>query len=253
MDEKRPWTVGNSWAIAYSPLIVNDLPSTTAIQQMMVGGPGGLYGGVVNTLGEYGLSGVVMSSGNSSQQETAFEMFDATTRGQFLDYLGQWGYRHLYFFGHGSPSAFGTQGAIITANDIVLALVNVPLSSQSQHSAVHPYRFVFIDGCNAGAGNFCESFAIPAQTLSNQFFANLHLQSRAFLGFKSKISTDTSQWTWRAMMLGGFFADWMFDFQLQTCVNNAVNGTHSSGFQKMPSSWVIYGATDLTKDTDTTK
>lgn len=79
------WSPGNSWAIAYSPLNPNDSVSTYRIQEMMIGGDGGLYGGVVSTLGDYGL-GAPMSPGNVSQS-SAFEMADTNSRAQFLSYL----------------------------------------------------------------------------------------------------------------------------------------------------------------------
>jgi hypothetical protein len=216
---------------------------------MMIGGDGGEYGGVVSTLGNYGL-GAQMSPGNVSQS-SAFEMADTNSRAQFLSYLPG-NYRHCYFFGHGSPTAFGTQGAVITAYDVSRALLNVPLSWQIQHAALHPYRLVFIDGCQAGAGNLCESFGIPAITVNTNFFGLAGVESRAFLGFKKTVSFDPSQWTWRALMLGGFFDDWLSpNTTLQTCVGNAEAGAHSSGFQPMDSSAVIYGAVDLMKDTHT--
>ena len=238
------WSPGNSWAIAYSPLNPNDSVSTLRISEMMIGGDGGIYGGVVSTLGDYGL-GAPMSPGNVSQS-SAFEMADTNSRAQFLSYLPG-NYRHCYFFGHGSPTAFGTQGAVITAYDVSRALLNVPLSWQIQHAALHPYRLVFIDGCSAGAGNLCESFGIPAMTVNTNFFGNLGIESRAFLGFKTTTSFNPSQWDWRALMLGGFFGEWMHGVPLQNCVNDALNAQ----YQPLPSSWVIYGAVDLNKDTHT--
>lgn len=241
---KEPaWSPGNSWAIAYSPLAPNDPATTLTISEMMIGGDGSEYGGVVGTLGNIG---VTMSPGNV-WQSSAFEMVDTNSRAQFLGYLAQGQYRHFYFFGHGSPSAFGTVGAVITADDVSRDLRNVPLSMQIQHAANHPYRFVFIDGCQAGAGNLCESFAIPAMMVNTNFFANAGVPSRAFLGFKKTISYNPSQWTWRALMLGGFFSDWMSgQNSLQQCVANAEAGAHSSGYQDMDSSAVIYGAMDMT-------
>jgi hypothetical protein len=243
--KETAWSPGNSWAIAYSPLAPNDPATTLTISEMMIGGDGGEYGGVVSTLGNYGL-GVTMSPGNVSQS-SAFEMADTNSRAQFLGYMAQSQYRHFYFFGHGSPSAFGTVGAVITADDVSRDLLNVPLSWQIQHAANHPYRFVFIDGCQAGAGNLCESFAIPAITVNTNFFASTGVPSRAFLGFKKTISYNPQQWTWRALMLDGFFTDWISrHLDLRTCVANAQAGTYSSGYQDMDSSAVIYGAVDMT-------
>ncbi len=246
---KEPsWSPGNSWAIAYSPLNPNDSVSTLRITEMMVGGDGGEYGGVVSTIGFYGL-GAPMSPGNVSQS-SAFEMADASSRAQFLSYMAQSQYRHLYFFGHGSPSAFGTKGSVIHYRDIQNALGNFIHSSKP--ALYHPYRLVFIDGCSAGSGNLCESFGIPAVTVSTNYFATLGVESRAFLGFKTTTSFNPSQWTWRALMLGGFFNDWMRPgTPLQTCVGNAQAGVYSSGYQTMDTSAVVFGAVDLTKGTHT--
>lgn len=49
-------------------------------------------------------------------------------------------------------------------------------------------------------------------------------------------------------MLGGFFDDWMQPNTLNYCVTNAQAGTHSSGFQPMDSTAVIFGAKDLRRD-----
>jgi hypothetical protein len=128
----------------------------------------------------------------------------------------------------------------------------VPLSWQNQHVGEHPYKFVFIDGCSAGKGNFCESFAIPAQTVDNNFFANLGVESRAFLGFKSPKNFNPAEWTWYAIMMGRFYDDWETgQYTLQQCVSNAVVGNYTSGYLTMDSSWVIYGATDLQRGTHT--
>ena len=244
---KEPaWTPGNSWAIAYSPLNPNDSVSTLRISEMMIGRDGGEYGGVVSTLGDYG-RGAPMSPGNISQS-SAFEMADTNSRAQFLSYLVG-NYRHCYFFGHGSPSAFGTSGAVINYYDIQKDLGNYMHTAKP--ALYHPYRLVFIDGCQAGAGNLCESFGIPAVTVNTNYFASLGIESRAFLGFKKTTSFNPEQWTWRALMLAGFFNDWMQpNTTLQTCVNNAVNGVHER-VVTMDSSWVIYGAVDLMKDTHT--
>ncbi len=245
---KEPaWQVGNSWAIAWSPLIVNGSYTTLDIQQMMIGGSGGPYGGVVSTLGDYGL-GASMSPGNVSQS-SAFEMADAGSRTNFLSYMAQSQYRHFYFFGHGSPSAFGTPGAVITYIDVQHALHN--FLDTAMPANYHPYRLVFIDGCQAGRADLCEAFGIPAQTVNTNFFASAGVESRGFLGFKNTITFNPSQWTWRSLMLGGFFGDWLLGNPLQTCVANAEAGAHSSGFQDMDSSAVIYGAVDLTVNSHT--
>ena len=245
------WSPGDGWAIAYSPVVADDTAGAYSIGQMMIGGDGGDYGGVVSTLGDYGL-GAQMSPGNVSQAE-AFEMNDANTRTNFLSYLADFRYRHCYFFGHGSPVAFGTRGAVITDNDVASTLHNFPLSQYLLLGMAHPYQFVYIDACDAGKGSLCETFGIPALTVNNQYFALTHVQSRAFLGFKTTVRFNPNDWVSRSLSLGFFFADWMTpNTTLQSCVNNAVNDVHGSGYN-MSSSWVIYGASDLQRNTDTTQ
>jgi hypothetical protein len=245
-----PWSPGDGWAIGYSPVAANDTAAGYYIGEMLVGGDGGEYGGVVSTLGDYGL-GAQMSPGNAAQS-SAFEMDNTNSRAQFLSYLADFRYRHCYFYGHGSPVSFGTDKAVITQDDVASGLLNFPLSGLLLLGAAHPYQFVFIDACNAGKGNMCEAFGIPALTVNNQYFAYMHIQSRAFLGFRSTTSFNPNDWVAHSLNLGFFFEDWLGYAPLQNCVNNAVNDIHGSGYN-MSSSWVIYGATDLQRNTDTTQ
>jgi hypothetical protein len=244
------WSPGDGWAIAYCQMAADSTASAYYIEQIVVGGYGGQDGGVVSMLGSYGL-GAQLSPGNVPQS-SAFKMSDANTRAQFLGYLADFKYRHCYFFGHGSPYAFGTTGAVITQDDIATNLHNFPLSQYLLPGMAHPYQFVFIDACDAGKGNMCEAFGIPAITVDNQYFALTHIQSRAFLGFKTTISFNINEWESRSLNLGFFFANWMQGLQLSQCVNRAVNDNYQTGYH-MSSSWVIYGATDLTRTTDTTQ
>jgi hypothetical protein len=137
----------------------------------------------------------------------------------------------------------------VTQEQIANALLNIPLTNQIRHAALHPYRFVYIDGCNTGAGNFCEAFGIPAMTVSTNFFAAIGAESRAFVGFKSW-TLDFNIWTWTpySYMTGDFLKDWLNGVPVQTCVNNAKSDTHGNGVN-MNSSAVVYGAADLQHDT----
>jgi len=190
-----------------------------------------------------------MSPGNNCQAGTVYTVSDQPSANTLLTYLSGYGgddYRNFYFFGHGNASAIGAyNGAGLTQEQIALALLNVPLNYQIQHAALWPYRFVFIDGCNTGKGNFCEAFGIPAMTLSTNYFAAAGLESRAFVGFKNW-SLNFNFWSWQAysLMTGWFLADWENGTPVQTCVNNAKGDTHQSG-QSMNSSAVVYGAADL--------
>ena len=134
--------------------------------------------------------------GNASWQTGVFTVQDQSSRSNLLSYLADHRYENFYFFGHGNNSAIGSyNGFILTQDQIAFALINTPLSynyvgvlpfpapypackipepSTIQHRASHPYRFVYSDACDAGAGNFCEAFGIPAQTCVNNARNDVH-------------------------------------------------------------------------------
>jgi hypothetical protein len=224
----------------------------TADTYMICGGTDGDDGGVIGTLDQYGLIGN-LSPGNSAQAGTVFTVQDQTSASLLLGYLANSPYENFYFFGHGNASCIGSyNGFGVTQEQIANALVNVPLSYVNPHAALHPYRFVFLDGCDTGAGNFCEAFAIPAMTVSTNFFAAAGVESRAFVGFKSwKLNLNIGTWQGYSLMTGGFLQDWLSGaVDVQTCVNNAQNGTHPMA-SRMDSSAVVYGAADLKFNTRT--
>ena len=250
---KEPrWVPNNNWVVAYG-LFSSDSAVQAADENMIIGGPGGEWGGVLGTLDQYGLNGNI-SPGNSAQNGTVFTLQDQASRTNLLGYLADYRYENFYFFGHGNNSAIGAyNGYILTLDQIADALLNVPLSYQIIHAAYHPYRFVLLDGCDTGAGNLCEGFAVPAMTVSTNFFATAGVESRSFVGFKSWKADNISSSNWEnySAMTGWFLADWLSGvLNVQTCVYNAQNDVHISG-QKMDTSAVIYGAYDMNSRTIT--
>lgn len=237
------WNYGDGFVVAYSPLVNPATDPNTVYKEslMMIGGDGGIYGGVVSALSYYGLA-YQLSPGNVAQS-SAFEMGDGAAKTNLLNYLASYSYRNFYFFGHGNPSVIAgiTPDTAINKYTIAKRLGNFLWGSKPEN--FHPYRLVFIDGCDVGKGNFCEAFGIPAQNLNNQFFANAGVRSRAFLGFKNSISFNVNQWSWRSIMLGTFFEQWQANTPLNQCVYNA----QQANVQPMDSSAVIYGAADLQK------
>jgi hypothetical protein len=192
------WTPNNNWVLAYAPLTdpATD-PNTSAKESlMMLGGSDDEDLGPIGALDPHGAQSN-LSPGNFPET-SAFELADASSRANLLRYLASSSpqYENFYYFGHGNSSvisAYNGTGSAITGTQIAYALGNVPLSYPNPNSAydnssfpasfsptvnpsiqrvaLHPYRFVFLDGCNTGAGNLCESFGIPAITVSTNFFA----------------------------------------------------------------------------------
>jgi hypothetical protein len=237
------WEGKGKFVVAYSAAD-NNSAKTLKIRSMVIGGIiGAEYGGVVSTLSLAGGGAYNLSPGNV-YGSAAFELADAATRTQLLGYLADPPYRNFYFFGHGHKRGIAgvTPASLIMDQDIVHALKNFLTAAKPVNK--HPYRLVFIDGCATGSGNFCESFGIPPQALSNQYFINAGVRSRAFLGFKGNVPFNEQQWAERSLQLSYFFGDWQQTLPLEVCISNVVNGTYQQT-QTLPNHWVIYGAKDL--------
>ncbi len=274
-DKEPVWTPNNNWVVAYG-LFSGNSGEVQNDKQMIAGGPGGTWGGALWTLDPDGLIGN-LSPGNVPQNETVFTVQDQSSQSNLLSYLADHRYENFYFFGHGNNSTIGSyNGFGLTQDQIAFALVNVPLSysypgpmyldelgfphdntvkfnTTDEHAAYHPYRFVYIDACNTGAGNFSEAFAVPAMTSSTNFFAAGGVQSRAFVGFTSwKVNLNVfGGFEGYSFMTGFFLSDWQSGVvNVQSCVSNAVYDAHGTGAH-MDSSVVIYGAADMTSATTT--
>lgn len=233
------------YVVAYGPFDGGYAASKQLLA--MLGGGEGVWGGVIHALSMYGL-GVHLSPGNVDQS-TAFALSDATAKTNLLNYLADPRFPCFYFFGHGSPAEIRGFDPTSRINfyDIQKALDNYLTSPKPRD--FHPYRFVFIDGCSAGEGNFCEAFGIPAMTVSTNFFATAGVNSRAFIGFKSWKNFNPITWKGYSLMIGGFYDDWQSNqYSVQDCVNRALAGVHNTGDVLMDSSVVIYGAANMTHD-----
>ena len=247
------WTAKNTWVVAYGAIAAR-----AAIQNadtyMIAGGvlEDDPYHGVLGTLDPEDLNGN-LSPGNNPSGGQVFTMSDQTSRSNLLTYLASGNYDNFYFFGHGSASSIGAyNGTSLSQDDIWKALLNVPLSMSIMHAAKTPYRFVFIDGCNTGKGNFCEAFAIPAATVSTNYYAAAGLESRAFVGFKSwSLNVNfVGVWQGYSLMTHYFLQDWLSGVPVQQCVNNAKSDVYNTG-ASMDSSAVVHGAVDLQSGTHT--
>jgi hypothetical protein len=249
-----------------------------------------------NTLQQHGIMPLLdpndagnVSLGNSLSY--VFTVNDANSANQllsYLTYLGSYNFRNFFFFGHGSNRQIGAyNGAGLTQDQIAYALINVPLSYQYatvffgnpffipsypmvvpvqlpttvQTAALHPYRFVYIDACDTGAGNFCEAFGIPSVTLSMNDFAAASRESRVFVGYKSWKIANVTQFNWEnySSLMWYFLYAWTTSgLTAQQCVNDAKQNNWPSppmpstrASTSMDSSVVIYGAADMNAFTHT--
>jgi hypothetical protein len=279
------WSPNNNWVVCYASLTGDGTVDARATY-MIVGGEGSPtdYDGVLGTLDAYGLHGN-LSPGNNAQNGTVFTLQDSPTRSSLLGYLGDNRYENFYYFGHGNNSAISAYNASVTGineQQLAYAIGNVPLSMNDGdpvfdgwdpdvptmmqptmspsiiHAALHPYRFVWLDACDTGQGNFCEAFGIPAVNVSTNFFAAAGVESRAFIGFMretgfddSNSSSDPNGWPNRSIFLHEFLDYWLSNaYNLNTIVQNAQTSFGNYGYD-MDSSVIIYGAYDMFNNTTT--
>ncbi|MDE3099016.1 MAG: hypothetical protein KGJ88_06050 [Verrucomicrobiota bacterium] len=253
--QEPKWTPNNYWVVAYGQVDATASSQQVLCDQYMIAGGVGddtQTGGVLGTLDPEGLNNNV-SPGNNPSSGTVFTMNDQTTRNELRMYLANSRFENFYYFGHGSASSISDWGSDgLTRDQISFALGNVPLGYPIIHAALHPYRFVFLDGCDTAAGNLSEAFGIPAMALSTNNFASQGLESRAFVGFKAtKLDLNFATWQGYSLMTGFFLSDWLSGaVNVQTCVNNAENDAHNTG-ANMDSSAVVYGAADMYSGTIT--
>jgi hypothetical protein len=96
---------------------------------------------------------------------------------------------NFFYFGHGATDFIGVKsGNKIASTNLVAILTNNLVSGiQTLYGPQkHPYRFVFLDGCDTAKGNLPMSFGIPNQpVLENDWDNKYFLQPRAFLGWSS--------------------------------------------------------------------
>jgi hypothetical protein len=147
---------------------------------------------------------------------------------------------NFYFFGHGGPWSFGAYNGSTIGAWALGSLSNFPSSRVPTNS--HPFKLVFIDGCQAGKCSLCESFGIPTQSVDTNYFILAGVRARAFLGFTKDVAFNTEQYDDRATMLAQFWADWLNHQTLYYCVTNAQKKWTT---QPMPMSAIIHGATNL--------
>ncbi len=102
----------------------------------------------------------------------------------FIGWLQDTRARNLFYFGHYIEKTMeiggGADGDITNLTSI---LHNYHVSQG--YTFAHPYGFVFMDGCNTGNGNLCESFGIPKSTKSVATMNAAGLNPRAFVGWNN--------------------------------------------------------------------
>jgi hypothetical protein len=145
---------------------------------------------------------------------------------------------NLYHFGHGGPNGVGIEPGAhrgFTDTEIAVTLSNGFVGGIfgyfKSYVAKHPYRFVFLDGCNTGDGDLCVAFGTERKRITAAKYAQRGLPTRAFMGWWS-IKQYITVGQGRQFepdhynFVVNFFSRWSGGMTLQ----NAINQSLPSGF-----------------------
>lgn len=141
--------------------------------------------------------------------------------------------RNIYYYGHGGPNTLG-YGSNDPNNGTRASAIQSVLRNRflkEDFNIRHPFRFVFLDGCQTGSksSEWPTSFGIMPKELTGADFATLGLPNRAFVGWKKNIVTTAFETTRHTFVLR-FFDNWMEGRQdLIDALTSAATGTIGSG------------------------
>ena len=118
--------------------------------------------------------------------------------------------RNFVYFGHGAANLLGTGSTKITDEDLRDVILRDTTDPTSVHE--HPYRFVFLDGCNTAKGQLPEIFGLPAKKKISEekFNTKYKMFPRAFLGWSSLSITGPKSVLdqWRKNTTMDFWVRW---------------------------------------------
>lgn len=104
------------------------------------------------------------------------------------------GTRNFYWYGHGSVNCLFDGANVINIPRMYVSGILGNSYNFGQPEFAHPYRFVFLDCCDAGDGLWYSSFGIPTY-ISYQDAETKPLEARAFLGWSGTVFSLTADTT----------------------------------------------------------
>ncbi len=182
--------------------------------------------------------------------QNPFELNRETDWLLLLQDLYQDDVRNFYYFGHGGPGLIGRSDlaaippvlTFLNTLNITSALNNTPsITSRPRH----PYRFVFLDGCDTAIGGMCQTFGIPKKkNMTAADFTKKGLRLRAFMGWDNAefIALAGAISQPHVRFLGDFFDDWFYpdDEGNDTTLRQAINAA-KGGWGEVDNHLIVYG------------
>jgi hypothetical protein len=172
--------------------------------------------------------------------------------------------RDFVYFGHGAPSSLGSGSNSAPIAQIAGTLINALPPNTGPGVAIpnqHPYRFVFLDGCDTAEGDWPLAFGIPKQEgmTINDFLNKRGLRARAFMGWNRKKQIG---WEGEGTMnqdhinyITKFWQTWdtatnniptPLNIAIQAAGVETIQGTGQTLPNPAAGGMVVYGAADLT-------
>jgi hypothetical protein len=157
---------------------------------------------------------------------------------------------NLFYFGHASESAIGNRtndpntGFYINELDYKIGNIVVEeglIFKKRIPKFFRPYHFVFLDGCEAVNGNWCEAFGIERVKTTSAAYQTNGVAQKAFLSAKTKVgyAVGGAFSTEHRDFVINLFQQWSTqDIGLQQALN--INPRHS-----VADKYRIWGAQDL--------
>jgi hypothetical protein len=180
---ERSWMGSTLWAIAYQTVYPLNSAADLDLFSMM----GTIVGGV--QFSSYGFNSVVNSP--FAVTPNPFKLRFASHWGQLAFDLQQQNVRNFYYFGHGAKEWIGNNDINTSINRSTLQFLLKNSPNLLVGTNKHPYRFVFLDGCDTAKGDLVLDFGIPKQTIyATNMIDRYGLRPRAFVGWKSKIGVS---------------------------------------------------------------
>ncbi len=142
----------------------------------------------IQVSGRYDQNCVIGTPPNANGAPTTLRLRNQNTWGTFASWLSDHKEaRNLYYFGHFDKKELGgtTDPQLSIGQDDLRYWLGNLGDQINPGPATHPFRFVFIDGCNSATTDLPTVFGIPKREMSDQEFANRHAYPRAFVGWNT--------------------------------------------------------------------
>lgn len=172
-------------------------------------------------------------------------------------YFKDTSYRNFYYFGHGGTNGFGGDMNVVSNEDVVNSITlpgnaawvdTVFLKNNIGYAryGAHPYRFVFLDGCDTATGGLPDAFGIPKQNMGASWYTSTnnvrHLKPSAFVGWDTEIAANGNDienfWKYRKIWInwwstGNVSADLLSALDLARNTSGWWNATDITSHRKI--------------------